>query len=239
MLTSRDLSPTTAPPYRLPTMLDLSTNPPRRIGMPPGTQPSGVSTVKFPPVGGLRPPHHHLPPAQPASSTSGTRLEYSKTSSTLPGSSETPLHEGLRLFPFIPEPPQLTPPTNPSLLLPWSSSPFPLLSPLPPLTPSTSPSPAPPPLALPPTLAPHPPAPFQSLRATTVWGDYLATQGGRVGPKRMVKIPQRYRLLPEERRDEDEWMLTQIPTQGKRLTRSRSTKFLRRGHPPLKATRSI
>jgi hypothetical protein len=39
-------------------------------------------------------------------------------------------------------------------------------------------------------------------------------------------------MSPEERRNKDKWMLMQIPTQGKRLTRSHSTKFLRCGHLP-------
>jgi hypothetical protein len=74
----------------------------------------------------------------------------------------------------------------------------------------------------------------------TIWAEYLITQGGYdknlLGPVRMVKKPRWYRLTPEQRSNEDEWTLTQIPSQGKRLTQSAYSKFLGAGHPHPKVT---
>jgi hypothetical protein len=76
-----------------------------------------------------------------------------------------------------------------------------------------------------------------------IWVEYLITHGGYdknlLGPVRTVKKPRRYRLTPEQRRDEDEWTLTQIPSLGKRLTRSAYSKFLGLGHWHQKAMRTI
>jgi hypothetical protein len=71
----------------------------------------------------------------------------------------------------------------------------------------------------------------------------LITHGGYgknlLGPVQMVKKPRRYCLTPEQRRDEDEWTLTQILAQGKRLMRSAYSKFLGVGRPCPKAMRTI
>jgi hypothetical protein len=76
-----------------------------------------------------------------------------------------------------------------------------------------------------------------------IWAEYLITQGGYnknlLGLVRTVKKPRQYRPTPEQRRDEDEWTLTQIPLQGKRLTRSAYSKFLGVGHRCPRATRTI
>jgi hypothetical protein len=105
-------------------------------------------------------------------------------------------------------------------------------SPTPPLTPSSSPSPTPTPSAQ---------SPY--LPALTAWAEYLITHGGYdknlLGPVRTVKKPCWYRLTLEQQREEDEWTLTQIPVQGKRLTRSTYSKFLAHGRPCLMATRTI
>jgi hypothetical protein len=76
-----------------------------------------------------------------------------------------------------------------------------------------------------------------------IWEEYLITHGGYdktlLGPVRTVKKPRRYRLTPEQRRNEDEWTLTQIPSPGKRLTRSAYSKFLGHGRPRPRATLTI
>jgi hypothetical protein len=73
-----------------------------------------------------------------------------------------------------------------------------------------------------------------------IWAEYLITHGGYdknlLGPVRMVKKLCRYHLTPEQRRDEDEWTLTEIPAQGKRLTRSAYAKFQAHGHLRQRAT---
>jgi hypothetical protein len=60
-----------------------------------------------------------------------------------------------------------------------------------------------------------------------------------LGPVRMVKKLRRYRLTPEQQRDEDEWTLTQIPSQGKRLTQNTYSKFLGLGCLRQRAMRTI
>jgi hypothetical protein len=76
-----------------------------------------------------------------------------------------------------------------------------------------------------------------------IWAEYLITQGGYdknlLGLVRTVKKPRQYHLTPEQQRNEDEWTLTQIPSQGKRLTRSTYSKFLGLGHPHPRDTRTI
>jgi hypothetical protein len=76
-----------------------------------------------------------------------------------------------------------------------------------------------------------------------IWAEYLITHGGYdknlLGPVRTVKKLRQYRLTPEQRRDEDEWTLTQIPSPGKRLTRSAYSKFLGLGCRHPKATHTI
>ena len=239
-LSSRDRSPTMDPPSLPPTttptlvpLLDLATHPPRLVGMRPGLEPGRSSTVRFPPAGGLPLQRHHSLPLLPSTSTSATPSGCSKTSSTPCTSSDQPLRDLARPSDYshsFPDP-------QPSLLRRLVRSSYPpnlsisrTLSPLPPLTPSPSPSPA-----------PSPSAPSQSRpRLDDLGGVLDHTRGLRqdpLGPVRTVKKPRRYRLTPEQRRDEDEWTLTQIPTQGKRLTRSAYSKFLRRGRPRLKATR--
>jgi hypothetical protein len=52
-----------------------------------------------------------------------------------------------------------------------------------------------------------------------------------LGPVRTVKKLHRYHLMPEQWRDEDEWTLTQIPAQGKRLMQSAYAKFQECAHP--------
>jgi hypothetical protein len=203
--------------------------------MRPGLEPGRRSTVRSPPAGGRHLRRHHSLPLPPSTSTSATPSRCSKTSSTPCTSSEQPsrdLAEALRLFPFVPGPPALTPPTPHLKLYPPNLSISRTPSPLLPLTPSPSPSPAPNPLAL-----------SQSDPASTIWAEYLITHGGYgrtlLGPVRTVKKPRRYRLTPEQRRNEDEWTLTQIPTQGKRLTRNAYSQFLERGRPRQRAMRTI
>jgi hypothetical protein len=191
------------------------------------------STVKSPPAGGLPLRRHHSLPHPPNISTSTTPSEYSRTLLTQPSSyncASANLQEALQLFPFIPSPPLLTPPTTPLVLIPLNSSINRTPSPLPPLTPSSSPSPTPTPSALSCSLSDH---------AWELWAPYLITHGGYntclSGPVRTVKKPRQYCLTPAKRRSEDKWMLTQILTQGKKLTRSASAKFLRCGLQPQRA----
>jgi hypothetical protein len=224
-LSLRDLSPTTDPVSCPMPLLDLSTCPPRRIGTLPGLRPGRVSTVVSPCPG--KPPlcRHHSLPLHLKSSTSGTPSEYSKTSLTPCSSSKQHsrnLAEALCLFPFIPGPPLLTPLTPRSKLPPPSPSISRTTSLLPPLTPLLSPSPA-----------PSPSAPSPCHPASTIWAEYLITHRGYdknlLGPVRTVKKPRRYRLTPERWRNKDKWTLTQIPSQGKRLTWSAYTQFQARG----------
>jgi hypothetical protein len=207
-------------------LLDLATHPLKLVGMGPGLWPGRNSTVESPPAG--RPPLlcRHSLPLLLNTSMSATPSRCSKTLLTPCLSSNQPSHdlvEALCLFPFIPGPPLLTPLTTHSKLLPPNPSISRTTSPLPPLTPSSSPSP---------TLSPSAPSPC--LPTSTIWAEYLITHGGYnknlLGPVRMVKKPHRYCLTPEQRRDEDEWMLTQIPMQGKRLTWSAYSKFQAHGH---------
>jgi hypothetical protein len=195
--------------------------------MRPGLEPGRSLTVRSPLAGGRHLQRRHSLPLLPSTSTSATPSGCSKTSSTLCTFSAQPsrdLAEALRLFPFVPGPPALTPPTTRRKLYPPNLSISRTPSPLPPLTPSPSPSPAPNPSALSP-----------SDPASTIWAEYLITHGGYgktlLGPVRTVKKPRRYRLTPEQRRDEDEWTLTQIPSKGKNLTRSAYSKFLAHGTP--------
>jgi hypothetical protein len=241
-LSLRDRSPTMDPPSQprpttpiLVPLLDLATHLLKVVGMQPGLEPGRRSTVKSPLAGGLPLQRRHSLPLLPSTSTSATPSRCSKTLSTLCSSSDQPLRdlaEALRLFPFVPGHPVLTPPT-PHLRLPppnhsISRTPSPLL----PLTPSPSPSPALNPLA-----------PSPSDPALMIWVEYLITHRGYdknlLGLVRMVKKPRWYRLTLEQQRDEDEWTLTQIPSQGERLTRSAYSKFLGAGHPCPRATRTI
>jgi hypothetical protein len=244
-LSLRDRSPTTGPQWQSPPkqpttptlvpLLDLAVHLPNVVGMRPGLPPGRSLTAANPLAG--RPPllHRHSLPLPQNTSMSATPSRCSKISLT-PCSYSDPasrdLAEALRQFPFVPGPPVLTPPTPCLRLPPPSPSISRTISPLPPLTPSPSPSPTPP------LLAPSP-----CLPALTIWAEYLITHGGYdknlLGPVRTVKKPRRYRLTPEQRRDEDKWMLTQIPAQGKRLTWSAYSKFLARGRPHRKATHTI
>jgi hypothetical protein len=208
-------------------LLDLVTHLPRVVGMQPGSQPGRRSTVGNPPVG--RPPLlcHHSLPLLPSTLTSTTALKCSKTLLTPCSFSDQPSHdlaEALHQFLFIPGAPVLTPLTPRLKLLPPNHSTLRTLSPLLPLTPSPSPSPA-----------PSPSAPFPSDPALTIWAEYLITHRGYdknlLGPVRTVKKLRRYRLTPEQRRDEDKWTLTQIPAQGKRLMQSTYAKFQENGCP--------
>jgi hypothetical protein len=199
--------------------------------MRPGLKPGRSLTVRSPPAGRLPLQCRHSLPLLPSASTSATPSRCRKTLLTPCLSSNQLLRdlaEALRLFPFVPDPPVLTPLTPHLKLLPPNHSTLRTPSLLPPLTPSSSPSPA---------LSPS--APFPSNPASMIWAEYLITHGGYdknlSGPVRMVKKLRRYHLTPEQWRDEDEWMLTQIPSQGKRLTRSTYSKFLGHGRPRQKA----
>jgi hypothetical protein len=76
-------------------------------------------------------------------------------------------------------------------------------------------------------------SPIPCLPASTIWSEYLITHGGYdknlLGLVRMVKKLCHYHLTLEQWRDEDEWTLTQIPMQGKRLTQSAYSKFQAHG----------
>jgi hypothetical protein len=220
-LSLRDRSPTMDPPSQPPSttptlvpLLDLATHPPRVVGMWPGLEPGRSLTARSPPAGRPLLQRHHSLPLLPSTSMSAAPSRCSKTLLTPCMSSEQPsrdLAEALRLFPFVPGRPVLTPPTPCLKLLPPNHSISRALSPLPPLTPSPSPSPA-----------PNLSAPSPSDPTLMIWAEYLITHGGYdktlLGPVRTVKKPRRYRLTPEQQRDEDEWTLTQIPSPDKRLT---------------------
>jgi hypothetical protein len=225
MLSLRDRSPMMDLLSSPVPLLDLATHPPRLIGMRPGLPRGRVSTVKSPPAGRLPHCRHHSLPPLSRSSTSATPSGCSKTLLTPCLSSGQPscnLVEALHLFPFIPGPPLLTPLTTHLRLPPPSPSISRTTSPLPPLTPSSSPSPT-----------PTPSAPSPCHPALTIWAEYLITHGGYdknlLGPVRTVKKPRRYCLTPEQWRDEDEWMLMQIPMQGRRLTQSAYSAFQAHG----------
>jgi hypothetical protein len=137
------MDPPSPPPTMTPTLvplLDLATHPPRLIGMRPGLEHGRSSTVRSPPAGRPHLRRHHSLPHLLSTSTSAAHTRCSKTLSTPCTSSDQPsrdLAEALRLFPFVPGCPVLTPPTPhlklypPNLSISRTPSPLPPLSPVP------------------------------------------------------------------------------------------------------------
>jgi hypothetical protein len=88
---------------------------------------------------------------------------------------------------------------------------------------------------------PNPPSSHRLLRGSTVWEHYLRTQGGQVRnplypsttpTQRKTRKPRRYTARPEEMRDEEILVLSQIPTGGRMLTHSYLGKIKQTPLPP-------
>ena len=126
-----------------------------------------------------------------------------------------------------------TPPTSPS--------------PTTPTTPQRTPSPAPHPKS--PTPTPLAQTPYQShhdhsWRASTLWDQYIRTQGLTIPDPTYksstsrwhIKKPRRYAVTPEEHHHQEQMALMDMPTNGRRLTRGLLGKIMDRNRQSRKGT---
>ena len=235
-----------APPYWTllqavpsPTPSSQTRFPQRAKGLRPLLQrPSSPGTLRFP-LPGILPllPKVKVPDPMKNTQTTAPALSLEPLGSTLDAISSFPKHSS-----------PLFPPLTPTLATPPSSDSQSLL-----VTPTGTPPPTPPeyssPRTLNPSLSPLPTTlyealtPLPQLCPSTTWDYYIRTQGMRIpcplyheakikkGRKTTKKL-KKYRLTPEEFREQETCALVEMPTSGYMLTRQVLGKLLASQRPP-------